>query len=96
MKLVQIHFHFEFEEQIEGILDDSQIEHYARYSMVEGRNCQGKHHGTKVFPGSMTVMQIMVTGEQVEDLLKRLKAFRDQEKTHQHLEVYVLPIERHL
>lgn len=96
MKFMHITFHFEYSDNIEEILDRHEIENFVRYPMCEGRDLDGKHYGTQVFPGSTSVVQAQVPDAQVEDMLRDLKAFRDEKNSHRHLEAIVLPVEQRL
>ncbi len=96
MKLMHITVHFEYSDSIEHILDEHEIEDYVCYSMKEGKDRDGKHYGTQVFPGNTTVFQAQVPEEKVEGVLSDLKEFRDAKSSHQHLEALVLPVERRL
>ncbi len=96
MRLVHLSFHFEYAEAVGSILDRHGIRDYARSSMVEGKDRDGKHFGTQIFPGNVTVIQAQVPEEMVDALFKDLQAFRDQKDAHRHLEAVVLPVERRL
>jgi hypothetical protein len=96
MKLLQLSFHFEYTDLIEALLDRHEIGEYVRHSMIEGKDRDGKHFGTQVFPGSVTVVMAQVPEEKIDRLLKDLRAFRDQKDAHRHLQALVLPIERRL
>ncbi|MFP3982978.1 MAG: PG0541 family transporter-associated protein [Desulfurivibrionaceae bacterium] len=96
MKFLHITFHFEYAEEIEQILDRHEIENYVRYPMQEGRDRDGKKFGTKVFPGSTTVVQAQVPDDGLEGILRDLEAFREKKTAHHHLEALVLPIEQKL
>jgi hypothetical protein len=93
MKLVQIYYHFEFAEAIERILDRQGIENYLRHSRVAGRDREGKHFGTKIYPGSASMAQAQVPAEGVAPLLEALRDFQQAEASHQHLSAVVLPVE---
>ena len=94
MKLLHLTFHFEYGDIITAILDCHDINDYVRHSMVEGKDCDGKHFGTQVFPGSVTAIQAQVPEEKVDALLEDLKTFREQKDAHRHLQAVVLPLER--
>ncbi|MFW6169751.1 MAG: PG0541 family transporter-associated protein [Planctomycetota bacterium] len=96
MKLLHIMVHFEFADAITQILDQHDVTTYARYTMIEGKDSEGKHYGTQVFPGNVSVIQAQVSESSVDELLDRFQSFRQQKRSHQHLEVVVLPIERRL
>ncbi len=91
MKLVHITFRFEYVDHVERILDDSGVEDYARYPMVDGRDQDGKHFGSQVFPGSVTVCQVLVKDDLVQGLMDRLQDFRMRKGAHRHLRAAVLP-----
>ncbi|MBB5021562.1 PG0541 family transporter-associated protein [Desulfurispira natronophila] len=96
MKLVQIMVHFEYTEDIEEILDQHGKLHFVRYPMMESRDIEGKHFGSQIFPGNVTVYQAQVEDENLDGLLYELRAFREQKTAYQHLQALVLPIERAL
>jgi hypothetical protein len=96
MKLVTIIFHFEYTNIIEAILDRHGIANYVRHPMIEGKDSDGKHFGTQVFPGNSSVVQAQVPEASLDPLFKDLTDFRASKPAHQHLQALVLPIERHL
>lgn len=96
MKLIQIHYHFEYTEAIEAILDQQDIGNFVRYAMVEGRDRDGKHFGSKIFPGSSSVVQVQAPDDKVDGLLDDLTRFREAEASHRHLTALVLPVEKSL
>lgn len=69
-----------------------QIREYVRYPMVEGKGVDGKHLGTKVFPGSFTVVQAQVVDDRIEGLLEDFQEFRQSKAAHQHLKAVVMDI----
>ncbi len=95
-KLVQIHVHFEYTEAIEGILDRHEIAEAVRYPMMDGRDRDGKHYGTQIFPGNVTVVQAVVDESGLDALFEDLERFRAAKAAHAHLQALVLPIERRL
>ncbi len=96
MKYVQITFRFEYSDAVEKILDQLQVTDFARYSMMEGKTCDGKHYGTQVFPGNLSIIQAVVEEEVINDLFARLKQFREQKPAHRHIQALVMPIEQSL
>lgn len=96
MKFVHITYHFEYAERIEDILDKHEIQDYARYGMMEGKDEKGKHFGSQVHPGNVSVVQAQVPEDQLDDLMADLKTFKESKQAHEHLEALVLPIERRL
>lgn len=95
-KLVMIHFHFEYTDAIEAILDRHGIADYVRYPMMEGKDRDGKHYGTQTFPGNVSVMHAQVEEGDLDTLMATLDRFRQQKIAHHHLDAIVLPIERRL
>ncbi len=96
MKLVAVTFHFEYTEAIEAILDRHGIADYVRFPMMEGKDAEGKHFGSQVFPGNSSVVHAQVPEDALDALLDELARFRDAKPAHRHLEALVLPIERRL
>lgn len=96
MKLVQIHVHFEYTDVIDDLLDRHDIAEYVRYPMMEGRDRDGKHYGTQVFPGNFTIVQAQVPEAGIDALLEDLDRFRRQKPAHEHVQALVMPIERRL
>jgi hypothetical protein len=96
MKLLHLSFHYEYADAIEAILDRHELANYARYAMIDGKDRDGKHFGTQVFPGNVTVVQAQVPEEKIDALLEDLQAFRNEKDAHRHLEALILPVERRL
>ncbi len=96
MKLVAIAFHFEYTQAIEGILDRHGLADYVRFPMIEGKDIEGKHFGSQVFPGNSSVVHAQVPEERLDALFAELARFRDAKPAHRHLQALVLPIERRL
>ncbi len=95
-RLVHIFHRFEFKEAVETILDRHGIESFVRMPMAEGRDKDGKHHGSQVFPGNMSLVQALVDDERVDDLLEGLRRFKESRPAHEHLRVAVVAVERDL
>ena len=96
IKLVMIHFRFEYADEMEAILDRLGVASYVRYPMMEGKDRDGKHDGTQTFPGNISTIHVQVDETAVDRLFADLRRFREQKPAHAHLEAFVLPIERHL
>ena len=96
MKLVQIHVHFEYTEAIDALLDHHAVVEAVRYPSMEGRDRDGKHHGSQIFPGNVTVFQVLLAAPAVDGLFTDLERFRRHKQAHQHLQALVLPVERRL
>lgn len=96
MKLLHMTFRFEFSEGVEKILDENEIKDYLRCPMMEGKDRDGKHYGSQVFPGNTSVFHAEVPDEKVDKLLSDLRAFRDAKEIRHHIRVLVLPIEKTL
>ncbi|MCF8062430.1 MAG: hypothetical protein K9M82_07935 [Deltaproteobacteria bacterium] len=93
MKLLHLTFRHEFSEAIERILDRHGISDFIRKPMIHGRDRDGKHYGSKVYPGNTTLVQALVEDERVGDLLEDLKSFRNEKPSHAHLRAAVIPVE---
>lgn len=96
MKFVQISVYFEYSDIIEAILDRHDVVDYIRYTMTDGKNFEGKHFGSQVFPGNFTVYHAEVSSENLDALFDELDEFRRARPAHHHLQAIVLPIERSL
>ncbi|MEX0653319.1 MAG: PG0541 family transporter-associated protein [Phycisphaeraceae bacterium] len=94
LKLVMIHFHFEYTDAIEAILDRHGVASYVRYPMMEGKDRDGKHYGTQTFPGNVSVVHAQVGEDVIEKVFADLRRFREQKPAHRHVEALVLPVER--
>ncbi|MEG6551976.1 PG0541 family transporter-associated protein [Desulfocurvibacter africanus] len=94
--LVHIFHRFEFKEAVEAILDRHEIESFVRLPMAEGRDKDGKHHGSQVFPGNMSLVQALVDEERIDGLLEELRRFKQSRPAHEHLRVAVVTVERTL
>jgi hypothetical protein len=96
MKLVALNFHFEYTSAIEAILDRHGVADYVRFPMMEGKDIDGKHYGSQVFPGNSSVVHAQVPDEALDALLEELGHFRAAKPAHRHMQALVLPIERRL
>lgn len=96
MKFLQLTYHFEYDTNIEEILDRHDVTDYVRVSMVEGRDEEGKHFGSQVHPGNTSLIQAQVDEDTVDPLLEDLGEFKREKQAHQHLEAVILPVERRL
>ena len=96
MKLLIVSVHFEFADTIDQVLEEYGVSHYNRYSMVEGKDRDGRHMGTQVYPGSMTVFHAQVQEQRVDGIFEALDQFRQAKEAHRHLEAMLLPIEQRL
>ncbi len=93
MKFVHITFRFEYTDRIDTILEDHGVVNYVRYPMVQGKGIDGKHYGSKVFPGNFTVVQAVVPDDKLDGLLADLEAFGKLKAAHHHVRAFVLPVE---
>jgi hypothetical protein len=96
MKFLHVTVHFEFAEAVQAMLDRADAANFARYSMVEGKDSDGKHMGTQAFPGNITVFHAHIEDDRVDGLFDELRTFRDEKRAHNHLRALILPIERQL
>ena len=96
MKLLHLTFHFEYADAIERIFDRHEVRDATRYPMVEGRDRDGKHYGSQVYPGNFTVVHAQLPEEKIDAMFEELRAFRDEKRAHHHLEALILPVERRL
>ncbi len=93
MKLIHITFRFQYSEDIDKMLDAHGVADYARYPMVHGKDIDGKHFGSKIFPGNFTVVQAIVQDDTANALMKDLDRFRKGKRARYHLRAAVMPIE---
>lgn len=93
MKFVQITFRFEYTDRIDKILDDHEVADYVQYPMIQGKGSDGKHYGSKVFPGNFSSIQAMVPDSRINGLLSALDEFRREKEARSHLRAMVMPIE---
>ncbi|MEX0886684.1 MAG: PG0541 family transporter-associated protein [Phycisphaeraceae bacterium] len=96
LKLVQIHVHFEYTDAIDVLLEHAGVRQFVRYPLMEGKDHEGRHHGTQIFPGNLTVFQAIVPEADVDRLFADLEHFRTEKRAHEHLQALVLPVERQL
>lgn len=93
MKLLHLTFRHEFSDVVEGILDRHGISDFVRHPMIQGRDRDGKHYGSKVYPGSITLVQALVEDRNIQGLLEDLGAFRGEKASHAHLRAALVPVE---
>jgi hypothetical protein len=66
------------------------------FPSVRGKDSEGKHYGSQVFPGSVSVVEAQVKDEDLDGLFEALETFRRERQAHRHLEAVVLNITRRL
>jgi hypothetical protein len=96
MKLLHVTFQFQFQEEIEAILMDNDIQHFVTLPMMEGRDETGRHEGSQVFPGNLTVIQAQIPDDMVNHVLNDLQSFRGEKDSQRHIQAMVLPVEKSL
>jgi hypothetical protein len=96
MKLLHVTFRFEFLQDVQDILDGHDVAAYVRLPMAQGADVDGRHFGSKVFPGHVSLLQATVDDEDVDALLDDIEAFRTARDAHNHLQALVVPVERRL
>jgi len=96
MKELQISIHFEYAEHIEALLDAHDVAHYVVIPRAEGRDREGHHDGSQVFPGTLTLIVAQVEGAAIAGIMDALRDFRDAKAAHRHLEAAVIPVEQRL
>ncbi|MFW5908206.1 MAG: hypothetical protein ACOCR8_01085, partial [Desulfosalsimonas sp.] len=69
---------------------------FVRYPMLEGKDSEGKHYGSQVYPGSTTVVQAQIPEDRLKEVMEALRAFKEEKTAHRHLEAVVIPIETRL
>jgi hypothetical protein len=96
MKFLHLSFHFEFSDAIEQILERHEIRDFVRYPLIHGKDRDGKHDGSKVFPGNITVVQAQIPDDGLDPVLLDLGNFKKEKAAHRHLQALVLPVEKRL
>lgn len=96
MKELQISIHFEYAEHIEALLDEHEVAHYVVIPRAEGRDRDGRHDGSQVFPGTLTLVVAQLEDVAVDGVMEDLRSFRDAKSAHRHLEAAVIPVEQRL
>lgn len=96
MKLLHVTFRFEFADAVTRIFDDREVSDYVRHPRTEGRDREGRHFGSQVFPGNMACIQALVSDDAVKGLLEDLKAFKEAKTPHQHLRAAVMEVGQEL
>ena len=96
MKLLHVTVHSEYADAVVEMLEAHGIERYVHYPRMRGRDSDGRHDGSKTFPGDISVLQAEVDEEQVDALFDALSEFRGAKRAHQHLQALVLSVHRSL
>lgn len=94
MKLVQIHVHDAYGLAIEALLESHGVRDLARHRRVPGRDRQAPRHDTRIFPGSLSVVQALVAASSVDSLMRDLQQFRQQHPAHEHLQAMVIDVQQ--
>ena len=93
MKLVMVSVHFEYTDVIEQMIDRHPVPHYLVHPHIEGRDSEGFHEGSQIYPGNLAALHLRMADEDVDALLADLQAFRVEKKAHHHLEAMVLDVQ---
>ncbi|TVM14684.1 hypothetical protein DPQ33_16885 [Oceanidesulfovibrio indonesiensis] len=96
MKLVMITYRFEYNESMERILSRHGLVNYIRIPQAQGADRDGKHDGSKIFPGHMAQVWIQAQEEDVDALLGDIEEFKNARQAHKHVTAMVLGVEKHL
>jgi hypothetical protein len=93
MKMVHLTVHFEYAERIQALLDERGVQDYALHDLAKGRDCDGKHQGSQVFPGNLACFLVLVDEDALQGVLDALRDFKERKEAHRHLRAAVLPVE---
>lgn len=96
MKLLRVAVHDELGEEVEKILDRNGVRDFIRHPRMPGGDPDGRHDGSRVHPGTLTVLEAPVGDDAVEALFSELERLRDGTPAARHLRALVLPIDRAL
>ncbi len=96
MKLLHVTVHSEYADTVIDMLVSHGIERYVHDPGMQGRDSDGRHEGSKTFPGNISVLQAEVDEERVVPLFEALSEFRVAKRAHEHLQALVLPVEQAL
>ena len=96
MKLLHITFQNQYTDTIAGILSRHELCEYTVHIRTEGHDRDGKHNGSKAFPGHLAVIHVQTPDDKVDEVFEDLRNFQQESKAHQHLEALVLPVEKRL
>ncbi len=94
MKCIQIHVHVEYTAAMQAILERHGVLDIACYPQMQGRDREGRRHGTRVFPGNLAILQALVADEKLDRVFADLEHFRGQGRAHAHLQAFMTPVER--
>ncbi len=94
MKLLRVTVRFEYVDPVESILVDAGAEDFVRWPRLQGCDQEGRHYGSQVFPGHLSLIEALVCEDLLDTILERLEEFRSQRQSHEHLRAAVLPVER--
>jgi hypothetical protein len=79
---------------IDDIFAEHEIVDFIRHPRAEGSDRDGRHRGSKVFPGTLASFIAYVPVQHLEPVLHALRAFRDAREAHAHLRAAVLVTDR--
>ncbi|MFW5733784.1 MAG: PG0541 family transporter-associated protein [Oceanidesulfovibrio sp.] len=94
MKLVMVSYRFEYNEPMERILGSHGLRDYIRISQAQGSDQDGKHDGSKIYPGHMAQVWAQVQDDDVDDLLRDIEEFKNDKQSHEHVTALVLGVEK--
>jgi hypothetical protein len=96
MKLLMLIYSGTNLQDIESLLDASDVDGYTAVSEARGAGPTGRLLGTRAWPGTAEVLMTVVPDGRVDELRSALRAWREHAPEGEHLHVITLPVEDYL
>jgi nitrogen regulatory protein PII len=80
-------------EDVRQILDEHHLEGYTELDNVRGAGATGKRLGTRAYPGSSSMVMVVIESSRVDELLEALDAFCGRCAEGEGIRAFVLPVE---
>ena len=90
MKVLLIFVDSDHADDVERILDESEVPGYSAFPSVLGKGATGLKRGTRAFPGTSTLFFVALPDGRCEGLCERLKALQVQRGPEEGLKAYSL------
>ncbi len=81
-------------EDIRAVLDRHEVHRFSEMKDVTGEGTTGKHMGTRLWPGSSSLIFTVLPDEKTSELLDALKTCTRELYPGEGLRAFVLPVEQ--
>jgi hypothetical protein len=93
MKMLFVVYESGIDEDVQTVLRDAGVPGYTKLTGAVGTGHKGHRFGTQVWPGTNTLLWIVLPDEQIQPLVQRLRDLKASYAKPPALRLFVLPAE---